>query len=88
MATRHTNRPIEIVVPADHPLVAIPDEIDGQAVIRYFFSEEEADAAFETDSNDARSLAGAWSHLDWEETVEALDRIRHESKPTPPIDDL
>jgi hypothetical protein len=24
--------------------------------------------------------------MDWEEMVEALDRIRHESKPTPPIE--
>jgi hypothetical protein len=34
---------------------------------------------------DALSLAGAWSHLDWDDMVEMLDRIRHESKPTPPI---
>jgi len=31
-------------------------------------------------------VAGAWSHLDWDEMVEALDRIRHDSKPTPPIE--
>jgi hypothetical protein len=37
---------------------------------------------------DARSLAGAWSDLDWDETIAALDRIRHESKPTPPIDEI
>ena len=36
--------------------------------------------------HDALRLAGAWSHLDWEEMVEALDRMRHESKPTPPIE--
>jgi hypothetical protein len=35
---------------------------------------------------DALSLAGAWSHLDWDDMVDALDRIRHESKPTPPIE--
>jgi hypothetical protein len=35
----------------------------------------------------ALSAFGAWSDMDWEETLEALDRIRHESKPTPPIDD-
>jgi hypothetical protein len=34
----------------------------------------------------ALNLAGAWSDLDWDETVEVLDRIRHESVPTPPID--
>ena len=36
----------------------------------------------------ALSAFGAWSDMDWEETREALDRIRHESTPTPPIDDL
>jgi hypothetical protein len=36
----------------------------------------------------ARALAaiGSWSDLDWDETAEALDRIRHESTPTPPIE--
>jgi uncharacterized protein (DUF433 family) len=34
----------------------------------------------------ALSLAGAWSDLDFDEMIDALDRIRHESKPTPPID--
>jgi len=34
---------------------------------------------------EALSLIGAWSDLDWDETIAALDRIRHESKPTPPI---
>jgi hypothetical protein len=29
---------------------------------------------------------GAWSDMDFDETLDALDRIRHESKPTPPID--
>jgi hypothetical protein len=89
VATQRRGRRGGIVVPARHRLVAVPDEIDGQVVDRSFFSDVEADAAFEPDSTeDALSLAGAWSHLDWEETVEALDRIRHESKPTPPIEDL
>jgi hypothetical protein len=30
-------------------------------------------------------VIGAWRDLDWDETVAALDRIRHESKPTLPI---
>ena len=33
-------------------------------------------------------LAGAWSDLDWDEAEKELDRIRHESNPTPPITDL
>lgn len=41
-------------------------------------------------SRDGRHLAGAWSDLDWDEFADELDRIRHESKPTPiiEIDDL
>lgn len=33
-----------------------------------------------------RSLAGAWRDLAWDDEVEALDRIRHASRPTPPIE--
>jgi hypothetical protein len=81
MATRRGSRPPEIVVPADQPLIEIPDEIDGQEVIRYFFSEEDADAARgQASIEDVLALAGAWSDLDWTETVEALDQIRHGSQ--------
>jgi len=31
------------------------------------------------------NLAGSWSDLDWDEVEQELYRIRHESKPTPPI---
>ena len=34
----------------------------------------------------ALATIGAWSDLDVEEMLDALDRIKHESKPTPPID--
>jgi len=32
------------------------------------------------------ALAGSWSDLDWDEMEKSLDRIRHESKPTPPLE--
>lgn len=32
------------------------------------------------------ALAGAWSDLDFDDMLEQLDTIRHQSKPTPPID--
>jgi hypothetical protein len=35
---------------------------------------------------DTLALAGSWSDLDWDDMMQELDRIRHESKPTPPID--
>jgi hypothetical protein len=31
------------------------------------------------------ALAGAWSDLDFEEILDTLDHIRHDSKPTPPF---
>ena len=31
------------------------------------------------------ALAGAWSDLDFDEMLTALDHIRHDSKPTPPL---
>jgi hypothetical protein len=32
------------------------------------------------------ALAGSWSDLDWNEMLASLDRIRHSSKPTPPLE--
>jgi hypothetical protein len=73
------------VARSDQPVFVVPSE-DGTSE-EYFFSEEEADAARDPDTvAKALALAGAWSDLDWEEMLEALDRIRHESVPTPPID--
>ena len=33
-----------------------------------------------------RSLAGVWRDLAWDDEVEAFDRMRHETQPTPPIE--
>jgi len=33
-----------------------------------------------------RSLAGAWRDLAWDDEVEAFDRMRHATQPTPPIE--
>lgn len=32
------------------------------------------------------SLAGVWRDLAWDDEVEAFDRMRHETQPTPPIE--
>ena len=70
----------------NQPLIGIPFEENGKEVIRYFSEEELADRAVTDDATDAAlNLAGAWSDLSWEEMEEALDRIRHDSRPTPPI---
>ena len=71
----------------DQPLIAIPMMEDGQAVTYYFTDEAAADAILSQQVIQAAlDTAGAFSDLDWDEMVEELDRIRHESKPTPPID--
>lgn len=79
-------------VPESQPLIAVPLEENGRRVVRYFVDEETADRelAQRRTTRDVRHLAGAWARLDpelaWEELADELDRIRHESKPTPPID--
>ena len=82
---RHQGVP-SLLVQDNQPLIGIPFEENGHEVVRYFAGEEEADQAVaDQEVQDALSLAGAWSHLDWDDMVDTLDRIRHESTPTPPI---
>lgn len=69
------------------PLIGIPLLENGREVVRYFADEAAADAALASRKHrDVRDLAGIWKDLDWNAAAEELDRIRHESKPTPPID--
>ena len=59
----------------------------GKEIVRYFSEETQADRAVSDDATQtALDSAGAWSDLSWEETEKELDRIRHESKPTPPFE--
>jgi hypothetical protein len=68
------------------PLIGLIFEENGQEVVRYFTEEKAADAVVsESTTQKALGVIGAWRDLDWDETVAVLDRIRHESKPTPPI---
>jgi hypothetical protein len=68
------------------PLIGIIVQEKGKEVVRYFTDEKAADASVSQNAiQDALSVIGAWSDLDFDETLDALDRIRHESKPTPPI---
>jgi hypothetical protein len=71
------------------PLIGILTREGKDDVVRYFTSEEEADRAFSGDQEHiqrALSAIGAWSDLDFDEMLDALDRIRHQSTPTPPLD--
>ncbi|MBI3943029.1 MAG: hypothetical protein HY326_08450 [Chloroflexi bacterium] len=89
MAKRQPNHTPGLLVRNDQPLIGVLTVEGGQEVVRYFVDEQDADAAAPQDSiQQALSLAGVWSDLDWEEMETALDRIRHESLPTPPITEL
>ena len=68
------------------PLIGIMTEEQGIEVVRYFTTEQDADRVLVEDTTQAAlALAGAWSDLAWDELEQALDRIRHESPPTPPL---
>jgi hypothetical protein len=68
-------------------VIGIPFEENGKEIVRYFSEETQTDRAVSDDATQtALDLAGAWSDLSWEETEKELDRIRHESKPTPPLE--
>lgn len=85
---RYPTRIAGLAVHPDRPLIGVVLLEDGEEVVRYFSDEAEADAAVSQATPGARSLAGVWADLDWEDAVDVLDRIRHESVPTPPIDDV
>lgn len=80
--------PAQFVVEPGQPLIGIfVEEGEGERV-EYFTHEDAAGAARPNSVREALSLIGAWSDLDWDAALEELDRIRHESKPTPPITNL
>ena len=68
------------------PLIGVIAEEQGHEVVRYFTEEQEADKVMvQNTTQDALALAGAWSDLEWDELEKALESIRHESHPTPPL---
>ena len=76
----------------DQPLIGVPIRQGADEVVQYFTSEAEADRALAHESADIERvprLIGAWEHIDAEEgpdMLEELDRLRHESKPSPPLE--
>jgi len=81
------NRSSSFTIASNQPLIGIPFQVHGKVIIRYFSEEEQADKAVSEDvTQKALSLAGAWSDLEWQDMERELDRIRHESKPTLPIE--
>lgn len=89
MTKARSRQATSLAVRPDQPLIGVIVEEHGQELVRYFGTEEAVDAAASDASiQDALSLAGVWSDLDWREALAELDRIRHQSQPTPPITDL
>ncbi len=84
------DQPIQecVSVQADpgQPLIGVIAEEAGTEVVRYFTAEQDAEREMVEDTTEAAlALAGVWSDLAWDALVEALDRIRHDSPPTPPL---
>jgi hypothetical protein len=77
-----------ITIAVGQPLIGILVEEGGRQLVRYFTEDGPTAGASGADDilEAALAVIGAWSDLDWEEFSIDLDRIRHESRPTPPID--
>ena len=75
-----------ITAHSSEPLVAVFVDEDGEEIVRYF-PETEAEATTSDGATRAALAAiGSCSDLDWEQWADELDRLRHESPPTPPIE--
>ncbi len=80
---------MSMTVRRDQPLIGVFVRRVGEEMVCYVADEAELDESSSQSSiQRALALAGAWSDFDADEMLDALDRIRHESKPTPAIDDL
>lgn len=87
MTDRRLTHGTSILVRGDQPLIGVILPGDGPEVTCYFTDDAVADAATSQDDLQAALAAiGAFSDLDFDEMMDDLERIRHQSKPTPPID--
>jgi len=86
MAEQQSGRTAGFIVQRNQPLIGIISHEEGQDIIHFFAEEAEADAAISPNViQETLNLAGSWSDLNWEVVEEELNRIRHESSPTPPL---
>ena len=87
--TTMTERAASLTVRSDQPLIGLVFVENGHEVTQYFADEAAADAATVDGATQAAlAVIGAWSDLDWGEMDEAIDRIRHQSQPIPPVTDI
>lgn len=67
----------------DQPLMSVITTREGEDYVRYYTEQAETR---DEDVEGALALAGAWKDLeDWEEVEAELDRIRHSSPPSAPL---
>ena len=86
MAEQH---PQSVTGQPESPLIGVPVERQGHEHVVYFVAEDDADQALQQYADrPAIKLAGVWRDLDTEEMLRELDRLRHETKPTPPVTSL
>jgi len=89
MAHARRDRPELPTDDAQPPTQVWPIWRDGVVVDWHVVRNEAIDpASLSPRTREALAMAGAWSDLDWDQMLDYLDRIRQESKPTPPIEDL
>ena len=87
MASNGNHNGIELIVRKGEALVAVPGEENGQPITRVYVRNLRSPGKPNEETLAlALSAIGAWKELDWEFTLSELDRIRHESEPTPPLD--
>lgn len=68
-------------------LVAIPGVENGEAVVYYRLENGSSDPTTRSASIErALAAAGSWANLDVDETLDALDEIRHSNPPSPPFE--
>lgn len=79
MRRSHPERISSLLAERDEAVLAIPLIEDGREVVEYSADTETTPPPRLPGSvQDALDLAGVWSELDWNETGEVLERIRHE----------
>ncbi len=78
-AEPHERQTHALTVRSDQMLFAIPVEEEG--IEETLFTTEDIEPA----GDEPIKLAGAWSHLNWDEALAFFDRLDRESVPSDPI---
>lgn len=87
MAGNGSRNGTELIVRKGEALVGVPDAENGEPITRVYVRNLRSPGRPNAETLAlALSAICAWKELDWEFTLAELDRIRHESEPTPPLD--